>query len=113
MQLRGLPDFRMGRMLVARALVLWLFLHAAAIAISRAMTLDAAGGAPGADGLRLTGRAALYVVSLTASLAYLDSARRNEVVFLQNLGVPRRAVLLLGAIPAAGAEALAFMLRGS
>ena len=103
MGIPGLPDFRIARLLVLRALGLWLILHAITVAISIAVTM----GAPDGATVRLTGRASLFVVALTTWLAYLDAHRRNEVFFLQNLGVPRRVVVLLAAVPAACAEAVA------
>jgi hypothetical protein len=100
---RALPDFRICRMLVTRALVLWVFVHAIAVAI----TMAAAAGTAAAGMARPAGLAAAFVVVVTTWLAYLDAVRRHEVLFLQNLGVPRRTVVLLGAVPAACAEVLA------
>ena len=98
-----LPDASLARLLVLRALVLWVFLHCMALALVTATTLER----PDAAALRLGGRASLLVVALTAWLAYLDANRRNEVFFMQNLGVPRWVVVLLAAVPAACAEAIA------
>ena len=51
----------------------------------------------------------LTVVGLAATMVLLDARRRNEDLFLGNLGVASSAVLTLSAVPAVFAETLLFV----
>lgn len=46
----------------------------------------------------------LAVVLLAALLSVVDIARRRETVLFGNLGIPRRTVAAVGAVPAAAME---------
>lgn len=53
---------------------------------------------------------AMTVILLTTAVVWFDARRRNEDLFLGNLGVGRGAILSVGAIPSILGELLLFLL---
>ncbi len=62
------------------------------------------------DALPLAPPAAVALVGLVAGLALLDSKRRNEILFLANVGVPFSTLAFLAALPPAVIELLLILL---
>ena len=60
----------------------------------------------------LSFRGALLVILLVAILGLLEARRRNEHVFLANLGVPQLVVAALSAVPALAGELLVASFAG-
>ncbi|HEX2188287.1 MAG TPA: hypothetical protein VHG51_05280 [Longimicrobiaceae bacterium] len=92
-----LPVRPFTRVLLLRALLLWVGVRLVVLA----------GGLPSAAGLAPTPRAALLVVAVVGVLGLLEARRRNEVVFLANLGVGRASIAAFSALPALALEILA------
>ena len=55
---------------------------------------------------------ALFMVSMSGAIVWIDARRRNEDLFLGNLGIPTSAIWILGLAPAVvleGSIPLAFL----
>jgi hypothetical protein len=77
--------------MVARASLVWLGLRAAMLAL--AGTLSGAGGAS------VDLYSSVLIIVVTVALVLWDGRRRNEHLFLANLGVPLRALAIIAALP--------------
>jgi hypothetical protein len=89
------------RAFATRTFVIWLALHlAAAVAIALAA---AATDLPPSGDTPLTG---VWMITMTATLLWLDIARTRERLLLHDLGVRLRVLIPLAVVPSALAEAL-------
>ena len=90
-----LPNPEFARRLLIDGSILWVLLRVAHFVVG-ALAADQLGAPTLAIGLP----AAATIVTLTGALTLLDVLRRREGILLANLGVPLRAVVVTGAIPA-------------
>ena len=100
-----LPAPSFIRALILRGIVIWFPFKAAAVVIT------ASRRAPWNDGpvswreaLQLAPTAMVALAAFVALLTLIDARRRNELVFLGNMGVSRAAIAAVAAAPALLAE---------
>ncbi len=85
------PTWTFARAILLRSFIVW-----AGIRATLLLLVTALGG-----GVRLSVRAALLLIVVTTALTIFEGRRRNEHIFLANLGVPTLwLVLLAAAVPA-------------
>ncbi|MCZ6916166.1 MAG: hypothetical protein O7I93_05260 [Gemmatimonadetes bacterium] len=84
-----LPAWHFTRAILVRSLGIWLGVRAVVTGGNRALQDPAV---PPEPLLELTAVAAVGVVVLVAGLVLLDAGRRNELLFLANLGVGRAVI---------------------
>lgn len=93
-----LPPRPFLRAILLRSVIIWAGLRLSATAVVRMVP-----GLPGEDPgppYALAPSVITAIVVLSAALTWLDCTRHNEVLFLTNLGVSRRTmVLLVGLLP--------------
>ena len=100
----ALPPRSFARAILLRAVVIW-------IGMKLVVTSAAAAGAAARgevlgfrETLSLAPSAALLLAAFVAGLTLMDARRRNELLFLANLGVSRSVIASLAAIPAVAFE---------
>ena len=90
-----LPDKSFLWRMVARACVVWLALRVASLAPTGGLWASI----PRAAGLPISLYVTVLVVVVTTALVTLDGRRRNEHMFLANLGVSLPTLFVLAAAP--------------
>lgn len=99
-----LPARHFTRAILIRSLGIWVGVRAAATGAKTAIPADPA--LPAESPLELTAAGAVGVILVVVGLVLLDTGRRNELLFLANLGVSRVAIGGLAASLAGAAELL-------
>lgn len=79
------PDRRFISRMVVRACLVWLALRVAVLALEGGASVDL--------------YTSVVIVTVTVALVLLDGRRRNEHMFLANLGVPLPALLIIATLP--------------
>ena len=98
-----LPAPKLTRAIVRRTAAIWLMMKL--VVTGGAMAVQEAGiEHPLREALQLAPFAALALAALVYGLVLLDAGRRNELIFLANLGVGRIVIAALAAGPALFAE---------
>ena len=96
-----LPPWRFTSAVLVRSVVIWAPIRILASAVN-----------PPPSPLVLSPSTIVAVVAVTTGLTWLDWARRNEILFLTNLGVSRRALILLaGLLPLLCSITVAVLVR--
>lgn len=101
----GVPDRLFLTALLKRALFFWLVPRAFLTLATRAAPAELGGFS-----LALSFEATLALVLLVAFLGLLEARRRNEHLFLANLGVSQPTIAVVSAMPALAMEVLVWML---
>jgi hypothetical protein len=100
-----LPNLEFGRRFLIDGTVIWVLLRCALYALV-IVSPDRFGPPTLALGLP----ASVTLVTMCGALSLLDVLRRRESILLANLGIPLRAVVVTGAIPALIGETLMTLL---
>ena len=106
-----LPPTLMTRALLLRGLVIWLGMKlvvtSGGVAVGQALIATGAVAPPPPSAgpawmraLQLAPSAALLLIAIVGWLTLVDVRRRNELLFLANLGVGPSSIVGLGALPA-------------
>ena len=103
--LKRLPNPEFARRFLIDGAVTWALLRCALVAV--AVVSDDPLAAPT---LNLGLPASVTLVTLCGALILVDVLRRRESILLADLGIPLRAVVLTGAIPALIGETLTTLL---
>jgi hypothetical protein len=103
-----LPNPEFARRFLIDGTILWVLLRVGHFLVG-ALAADQLGPPTLAIGLP----AAAALVTLTGALTLLDVLRRREGILLANLGVPLRAVVVTGAVPALIGEVVAAILSAT
>ena len=91
-----LPPWPFTRAILVRSTVIWIPVRISATAVN----LMVPGVPTGFSPYSLAPSTILAVVAVVTALTWRDCARRNEIVFLTNLGVSRMTLVgLAGALP--------------
>ena len=103
----ALPPRRFGRAILLRGVVIWFVMKL--VVTGAAAAAAAEGLLPGearnfGDVLGLSPSAALMLATIVALITLIDARRRNELLFLANLGVSRGVIASLAATPAIAFE---------
>ena len=100
-----LPAPKLTRVMVRRTAPIWLMMKL--VVTGGAMAVQEAGiEHPLRAALQLAPFAALALAGLVYGLVLLDAGRRNELIFLANMGVGRVVIAVLAAGPVLFAEAI-------
>ncbi len=110
--LRGVPIPEFRRKFLIDGIFMWIGIR---IALPLMVLLfgSPGGGRIPVPGLSLGLPTSMTVVTLCGALVVVDALRRRESVLLANLGIPLRAVFVIGAIPAAVGEAVTSLIGGA
>ena len=103
-----LPPWRFTSAVLVRSVVIWAPIRILASAVNAMVPREPTDPSP----LVLSPSTIVAVVAVTTGLTWLDWARRNEILFLTNLGVSRRALILLaGLLPLLCSITVAVLVR--
>jgi hypothetical protein len=105
---RHLPNPEFARRLLIDGAVMWALLRCVHYVVG-ALAADQFGAPTLSIGLP----ASFTLVIMSGALTLLDVLRRREGILLANLGVPLRAVLVTGAVPALIGETIVAILSSA